>query len=77
MSKIFREPGPNGTEQNRIGRKKCDPQPAEETELSITPAKSCFLMHDPRLLVRSSSPQSMRLAATYKYLAVPRVLVSS
>jgi hypothetical protein len=53
------------------------PWPAEETELSITPAKSCFLMHDPRLLVRSSSPHSMRLAATYKYLAVPRVLVSS
>jgi hypothetical protein len=30
-----------------------------------------------RLLVRSSSPHSTRLAATYKYLAVPRVLVSS
>jgi hypothetical protein len=28
-------------------------------------------MHDPRLLVRSSSPHSVRLAATYKYLAVP------
>ena len=70
---------PARTELHRMGLegRSAIPWPAEESELSITPAKSCFLMHDPRLLVRSSSPHSMRLAATYKYLAVPRVLVSS
>ena len=30
-----------------------------------------------RLLVRNSSPHSTCLPATYRYLAVPRVLVSS
>jgi len=34
-------------------------------------------MQDPRLLVRNSSPHSMCHAATYRCLAVPRVLVSS
>jgi hypothetical protein len=43
--------------------------PAEETV--------SFLIQYPDYLVRSSSPHSTRLAATYKYLAVPRVLVSS
>ncbi len=58
------------TELHRMGLegRSAIPWRAEETELSITPS---------RLLVRSSSPHSMRLAATYKYLAVPRVLVSS
>ena len=77
MSKIFSNV--IRTELHRMGLEGggAIPCPAEETELSITPAKSCFLMQDARLLVRSSSPHSTRLAATYKYLAVPRVLVSS
>ena len=45
MSKIF-ERSSNGTAQNGIGRRSAIPCPAEETELSITPAKSCFRMQD-------------------------------
>jgi len=77
MSKIFRTRPERNCREWDWKEEVRSPGPAEETELSITPAKSCFLMHDPRLLVRSSSPHSTRLAATYKYLAVPRVLVSS
>ena len=61
-----------------IGRRRAIPCPVERLKLSITTcSRLVFLMRDPRLLVRNSSPHSARLAATYKYLAVPRVLVSS
>ena len=76
MSKIFRTKfGRNA--QNGIGRISAISCPMEETERSIVPARSCFPMQDDPKLVRRSSPHSTRLAATYKYLAVPRVLVSS
>ena len=52
------------------------PCPAEETELSITPARCCYSHAGCRLLA-AVPLHSTRLAATYKYLAVPRVLVSS
>ena len=45
MSKIFRTKfGRNA--QNGIGRSSAIPCPMEETERSIVPAKSCFLMQD-------------------------------
>ena len=77
MSKIFSNV--IRTELPRVESEGGDaiPCPAEETELSIIPARSCYSYAGCRLLVRSSSPHSTRLAATYRYLAVPRVLVSS
>ena len=51
------------------------PCPAEETGLPTTHAKS--FSYASRLLVRNSSPHSTCHPATYRYLAVPRVLVSS
>ena len=76
MSKIFRT-RPNGTAQNGIGWKKCDPCTAEETELSITPAKSCSLMQDPRLLVRSFQSALNASCSYLQVLGSPTVLGSS
>jgi len=76
MSKIIFERDPNGTAHCGIGRRRCDP-------LSLRKKLNCQSLvlevsyAGCRLLVRNSSPHSTRLAATYKYLAVPRVLVSS
>ena len=77
MSKIFRtQPERNCTEwdwkeevRSLVLRKKLN---CQSLLLRVV-----FLCTISRLLVRSSSPHSTRLAATYKYLAVPRVLVSS
>jgi hypothetical protein len=74
VENIF-EPGPNGTAQNGIGRKKCDPLSCCIRKQLLAGVIDSSV--SPRLLVRSSSPHSTRLAATHKYLAVPRVLVSS
>jgi hypothetical protein len=59
-----------------LGEGSAIPGPAEGTGRSTTSAKS-FSYAKTLLLVRNSSPHSRWHAATYRYLAVPRVLVSS